>query len=248
MLSLCITMKPFLLIQSRPEDETSENEYEAFLQYSGLTSSQLERFRLEKSPLPPIDLERYSGIIIGGGPFNASDIHKSDLQLRVEKDMHELLDIVMKKDFPLLGACYGVGTIVPHQGGVVSKKLSEEVGPVEIIITQNDPLLENLPDHFTAFVGHKEGCEVLPLNATLLAKSATCPVQMFKIKHNIYATQFHPELDGQGLETRIKIYKNHGYFPPEAANKLIKKGYSAVVTEPGKILKNFVRIYQQPKP
>lgn len=236
-------MKPFLLIQSRPEDETSHNEYEAFLHYGGLEKSQLERFRVESEPLPKIELEKYSGIIIGGGPFNASDENKSDLQVRVEADMHRLLDNVIEKDFPLLGACYGVGTLVPHQHGKVSRKFGEDVGPIEITLVGEDPILAGLPKTFEAFVGHKEACEVLPASATLLASSKTCPVQMFRIKNNIYATQFHPELDGHGLETRIQIYKHHGYFPPEEAEKLIEIGHSAEVTEPMKILQNFVEKY-----
>ena len=236
-------MKPFLLIQTRPEDETSDNEYQAFLKYGGLQKSQLERFRVESEPLPKIDLEKYSGIIIGGGPFNASDDNKSEQQVRVEKDMHDLLDDVVAKDFPLLGACYGVGTLVPHQHGKVSRKYGEDVGPVEITIIKDDPLLTGLPEKFEAFVGHKEACEILPTSATLLASSKACPVQMFRIKNNIYATQFHPELDGHGLETRIQIYKHHGYFPPEAADELIARGHSAIVTEPMKILQNFIKLY-----
>lgn len=238
-------MKPFLLIQSRPEDETSDNEYEAFLQYGKLEKHELERLRVEQSPLPEIDLEKYSGIIIGGGPFNASDDNKSDLQKRVETDMHRLLDEVIEQDFPLLGACYGVGTIVPHQGGVVSRQYGEDVGPVEITVVKDDPLLAGMPEKFEAFVGHKEACEVLPQSATLLASSKTCPVQMFRIGKNVYATQFHPELDGHGLETRIVIYKHHGYFPPETADELIARGHSATVTEPMKILQNFVQRYKK---
>lgn len=236
-------MKPFLLIQTRPEDETSDNEYEAFLEYSELQTSKLKRVRVEQAPLPDINLDGYSGIIIGGGPFNASDETKSELQVRVEADMHKLLDDVIERDFPLLGACYGVGTLVPHQNGLVSRKYGEDVGPVEIAIIKDDPLLAGLPKKFEAFVGHKEACEILPESATLLASSQTCPVQIFRIKQNIYATQFHPELDSHGLETRIRIYKHHGYFPPDEADALIKMGHAANVTEPVKILKNFITRY-----
>ena len=51
---------------------------------------------------------------------------------------------------------------------------------------------------FDAFVGHKEACRVLPADAVLLASSPTCPVQMFRVRENLYATQFHPELDVAG--------------------------------------------------
>ena len=67
---------------------------------------------------------------------------------------------------------------------------------------------------FDAYVGHKEACRVLRRTATLLAGSATCPVQMFRVKQNLYATQFHPELDRPGIITRVHVYQDAGYFPP----------------------------------
>ena len=239
-------MNPFLLIQSRPEDETSDVEYQAFLKYSGLKKSQLKRWRIESDKLPEIDLDDWSGIIVGGGPFNSSDVEskKSPIQKRVEKEMSSLLDKIMDADFPFLGACYGIGLLGTHQRGVINSAYSEPVGPVEIRIEKDDPLLEGIPKKFIAFAGHKEACEVLPKTATLLASSSNCPVHMFKIKNNIYATQFHPELDSDGLETRIRIYKHHGYFKPEEMDELIKLGHSVKVTEPMKILKKFINLYK----
>ena len=53
---------------------------------------------------------------------------------------------------------------------------------------------------------------MLPPSAVLLASSPTCPVQMFRVGANVYATQFHPELDVDGITTRIHAYADHGYF------------------------------------
>ena len=52
-------MKPFLLLQSRPEDEASDNEYAGFLNAANLAPSQLERIRVEATPLPEIDLSNF---------------------------------------------------------------------------------------------------------------------------------------------------------------------------------------------
>lgn len=243
-------MKPFLLLQTRPEDEVSDNEYEAFCHFGGLTIKQLERRRVESRPLGSIDLHLYSGILIGGGPYNASDAEnkKSETQKRVEKEMSGLLDIVIAQDFPLFGACYGIGLVVPHQGGIVSRKYGEEVQAKKIRLTEaaaSDPILRKVKSPFRTLLGHKEACEVLPPNAVLLASSSTCPVQMFRIKQNIYVTQFHPELDGTGLEVRIRAYAHHGYFAPEDADKLIAMGHRQPITEPEKILRNFVKHYQK---
>jgi GMP synthase (glutamine-hydrolysing) len=84
---------------------------------------------------------------------------------------------------------------------------------------------------------------VLPPTATLLAGSATCPVQMFRVKQNLYATQFHPELDVADIVTRIRIYQHHGYYPPETMHEIIDRVSRATVTWPPRILANFVARY-----
>lgn len=245
-------MKPFLLLASRPEDGAADLEYQAYLRYCGLAPEQLIRVRMESGPLPELDLADYSGVIVGGSPFTSSDPldSKSPTQLRVERELSGLLDRIVEADFPFLGACYGVGTLGIHQGGVIDRTYGEAVGGIEIKLTAEglrDPLLEGLPEVFTAFTGHKEAVTVLPPNAVLLASSATCPVHMFRIKRNLYATQFHPELDVEGLVNRVEVYKHSGYFPPETADDLKAAARKVRVTEPMRLLRNFARIYAQPR-
>jgi GMP synthase (glutamine-hydrolysing) len=241
-------VRPFLLLSSRAEDVAAEGEYEAFQRFTGLSGRELHRIRMEAAPLPELDLDAYSGLLLGGGPFNSSDppAVKSAVQHRVEQDMHRLLDRVVERDFPFFGACYGVGTLGVHQGGVVDRTHAEPIGAVRIQLTpegRDDPVLEGMPEEFDAFVGHKEACSVLPSSGVLLATSAACPVQMFRVKRNVYATQFHPELDVPGLLTRVHVYQNYGYFPPEELDDLVARLEPAVVTEPGRMLANFVARY-----
>lgn len=241
-------MKPFLLLASRAEDGAAEEEYESYLSFGGLSAAQLHRVRMEAAPLPEIDLDRYSGIIVGGSPFNSSDPEesKSPLQLRVEKELGVLLDTVVARDFPFLGACYGVGTLGRHQGAVVDRRFGEAIAAVPVSLTaegRRDPLLAGLPDTFAAFVGHKEAVAKLPAHAVNLAGSPGCPVQMFRVRTNLYATQFHPELDVDGLLTRISVYRNAGYFPPEEADAVMDSIRFAEVTAPPLILRNFTARY-----
>lgn len=241
-------MKPFLLLASRAEDAAAEDEYQAYLRYGRLDPEQLKRIRMEAGPLPALDLSDYSGIIVGGSPFTSSDPpeHKSPVQHRVEAELARLLDRVVEEDFPFLGACYGVGTLGLHQGAVIDRTYGEGLGGATISLTPEglvDPLLQGLPESFIAFTGHKEACTVLPPPAVLLATSPACPVQMFRIKENLYATQFHPELDVGGLVTRIDIYRHAGYFPPESAEELMENARQFTVTEPMTILRNFVKLY-----
>jgi len=241
-------VKPFLLLQSRPEDEAAENEYEGFLRAAGLEPAHLDRIRMEAAPIPPFDLDAYSGVIIGGSPFNSGDPEesKSAVQRRVEAELQPVLDEIVERDFPFLGACYGIGTLGVHQGGLIDRTYGEPVGAVPVTVTDDgarDPLLAGLPPTFDAFVGHKEACTVLPPSATLLATTPGCPVQMFRVKTNLYATQFHPELDHDGIITRIRVYQHAGYFPPEEIDDLIARVVLADVTESTKVLRNFVARY-----
>ena len=241
-------MRPFLLLSSRAEDEAADDEFEAFLRVTGLPVAGLRRVRMEAAPLPALDLDDYSGIFVGGGPFNSSDapLEKSAVQHRVERELGLLLDEVVARDFPFFGACYGVGTLGVHQGGVIDGTYAEPISAVRVRLTEDgaaDPVLAGMAEEFDAFVGHKEACSVLPPDAVLLASSATCPVQMFRVKNNLYATQFHPELDLPGLLTRVRIYQHAGYFPPAELDDVVARLAPAVVTEPGRMLANFVVRY-----
>lgn len=242
-------MKPFLLLQHRYLDVASDNEFEAVMKYGELNPEQLVRIRMEQQSISDLNPAEYSGIITGGGPANVSDSEeeKKPEQRRFESELTKLYHQVFEADLPYLGMCYGMGSVTRYLDGQVSKeKYSEPVGVVDIELAhgENDPLLEGVPTTFKALAGHKESCQVLPENASLLASSQTCPVQMIRCKQNIYATQFHPELDVEGIILRIRAYKNHGYFKPEEANDLIDSLNREEIIYPQKVLKNFVDRYR----
>lgn len=241
-------MRPFLLLATRGEDDVADEEYTAMVRFGGLRPDQLRRVRLEAGPMPSIDLADYSGILVGGSPFNTSDPveEKSPTQLRVEAELTALLDDVVAQDFPFFGACYGVGTLGVHQGGVVDRTYGEPVGPVPVTLTDDgrgDPLFAGMPPVFDAFVGHKEAVLTLPPDAVLLATSPSCPVQAFRLQENLYATQFHPELDVPGIVARIEAYRDAGYFRPEEIDEVIDRARRSVVEHPPRMLRNFVRRY-----
>ena len=241
-------MEPFLLLSIRADDPVADNEYESFLNLAGLAEGKLRRIRLDQRPLGHVDLRDWSGIWVGGGPFNYTDPEdkKSPVQRRVEADLSRLLDAVVGVDFPFLGACYGVGALGTHVGAVVDRRYHEDVGTVRVTLTaagRSDPLLRDLPAEFDAFTGHKEAVSELPGHAVVLASSAACPVQAFRVGSNVYATQFHPELDAAGMSTRVDAYKNAGYFPPTEADEIKALAWRSQVSHPPAILRSFVRRY-----
>lgn len=247
-MSLRMPTAPFLLLSIRAEDDAADDEYRSVARFGGLDGDSLRRIRLTHQPLGRVDLAEWSGIILGGGPYNVSDPpdQKSDTQLRAEDELLDLVGRVVDADFPFLGCCYGVGTLGSVIGATIDRNHSEPVGAVSVTLTPNghaDPLFAGLPDTFDAYGGHKEAAAVLPSTATHLASSPDCPVQAFRVGANVYATQFHPELDFDSLCTRIDVYQNYGYFPPEAAEELKAAARRHDAQHAPTILRQFVARY-----
>jgi GMP synthase (glutamine-hydrolysing) len=241
-------MRPFLFLGTRAEAAVADSEYDAVLRFSGLAERDVRRVRLERDPLGDVVLDDWSGIVLGGGPFNVTDPQhlKSAAQLRAERELRELALRVVTDDFPFLGACYGIGTLGSLAGGLVDRTYAEPIGAVSIALTsagRDDALFGVLPDTFDAFVGHKEAVSRLPHGAVLLASSAACPVQGFRLGHHVYATQFHPELDVDALVQRIDVYRHHGYFDPVEVEEVQRRARTGVVTDPPRLLARFVERY-----
>jgi GMP synthase (glutamine-hydrolysing) len=239
---------PFLLLSIRAEDAAADDEYGAMMRFAGLDETGLQRIRLTHRPLGSINLDDWSGIILGGGPYNVSDApgSKTATQQRVESELLALIARIVDRDFPFLGCCYGVGTLGAVIGATIDRTYPEPVGAVTIALTpegRDDPLFTGLPDVFDAYGGHKEAATALPSHVVRLALSAECPVQAFRVGNNVYATQFHPELDLDGVCIRIDVYKNFGYFAPESADLLKESARQRNIEHPPTILHRFIERY-----
>lgn len=245
--------KPILIIQLRPEDDTSDSEYQAFLKYGELSETQAQRLRIEQTGIPEnLLISDYSAIIVGGSPFDIStpNEQKPAIQHKIEADFKRLLTQVIKHDFPFLGACSGNGLLGSYLGTTISQRYREPVSCVTLELTEQgkqDPLLKGFPDKIEVMLGHKEACDTVPQGAVLLMRGTRCPVQMFRVANNIYATQFHPEGDSDGFILRIEAYKHHGYFNPQEAQQLTQALSEVTTPYAQQILKRFVQRYYNAK-
>lgn len=241
------SIKPVLVLQLRPEDVISNSEYACILKYGQLQAADTCRLRIEKKGIPgDLDLDDYAAIIVGGSPFDIStpDNQKSAIQKNIEADFNRLLDQVVARDFPFLGACSGNGLLGNFLGTRISTKYGEAVSCVTLDITeagQQDPLLAGFPAQIDVLLGHKEACDTGPEGATLLMTGADCPVQMFRVGENVYATQFHPEADPEEFSLRIDTYRNHGYFKPQEADALKQAVRGKATPCAQEILRRFVK-------
>ncbi|WP_460818150.1 glutamine amidotransferase [Nocardioides korecus] len=241
-------MLPFLLLSIRAEPEAAEDEYASFLRFTGLDPHELPRRVLCEERLGRVDLDSFSGVLLGGGPWNASDPEdsKSRAQVEAEADLAVLLDEVVERDLPFLGACYGIGVLGTHQRGVVDRSFPEPVGPLSVALTPEgraDPVFSGVPREFAAYGGHKESLLELPSGAVRLATSPACPTQAFRVGRHVYATQFHPELDLAGVCTRIEVYQHAGYFDPAEAETLKERSRAVPVEHPMTVLSRFVELH-----
>ena len=179
--------RPFLLVQTRPEDDAAAAEVEAVQRLGGYPEGRLRVLRLDRVVQRPdvathgldweAELADVAAVILPGSPFTGSDPEetKSPVQRAVEAELGRMLDVVRRRDLPFLGCCYGVGTLGRHAGGVVDNAYGESAAPVEVTLTDEgaaDPLLAGVPRTFAAYVGHKEAMSALPPGAVLLAEGA----------------------------------------------------------------------------
>jgi GMP synthase (glutamine-hydrolysing) len=244
-------MSRFLVLQLRPEEEAADEEFGALVARGGLAGDEVHRLRLDKAPLPSLNLDDYAGIIVGGGPGCISDPPdtKTPIETRIEADILALMPDVLARDMPFLGCCYGMGILGHTLGAPVGKgRYGEPIGGVDCTVTEDgarDPLLADLPSGFRALVGHKEAVEALPDDAVHLVASGPCPFQMIRAGRNVYATQFHPEAQGENFAQRIAIYRDRGYFDPADADALTEACLAETIAVPERILSGFVARYRK---
>lgn len=235
----------FLMLTTRIYEAVAQSERKALLKYTGLRKDELINMRLEREAFPHIDLDKWDGIIMCGSHFDVSarPEDKSPLQLSIEKNMSALLEEAMERDFPILGVCYGLGLTTTMLGGVVGSQISEQINAPELTLTQegrHDPILKGIPDIFHAYVGHHESVLETPPQMVRLVTGLIAPMQMARVGKNIYLTQFHPELDYEGISVRIEVFADFGYYP-KAERTLVEERVKGVDVSPAHlILSNFV--------
>lgn len=140
------------------------------------------------------DPAKARGIVVLGGEMGVHDTDDHPYLTRVLSFLRQAL----QAGTPLLGICLG-GQLLSHAAGgeVISRSSYGEHGVCQVDLTREgelDPLFSGVPDPFLTFQLHNDSFTVPP-GATLLASSATCPAQAFRLGEAAYGVQFHPEVD-----------------------------------------------------
>ncbi len=115
---------------------------------------------------------------------------------------------------PTFASCWGFQAFAKALGGdVVTDLKRAEVGTHEFHLSQAgmaDPVFGPLGAQFLGQCGHQDIVESLPGDAVLLASSRRVQNQAFTFEGKpIYGTQFHPELERDGILRRLVAYPEY---------------------------------------
>lgn len=190
----------------------------SFQRALGIRETRIAAHDLLAARPSPAQLDSCDAVLIGGsgdhsvvrgGPWLAG-------ALGTMEALHE-------RAKPTFASCWGFQALARALGGrVVTDRARAEVGVVSLALTEDgrrDPVFGPLGTPFPAIIGHEDIVTDLPPGAARLASSATTPNEAFVFSGRpIYATQFHPELDREGLILRIAAYPP--YLPLTGARSL----------------------------
>lgn len=233
-----------LYVCVRPELGAADAEHASFRRALGVDV--VDRLDLLTEPLDPARLARYSGVVVGGSPFNVSDAEKSAVQLRVEADLEHIARRAIEGRIAVFFTCFSIGVVTRMLGGEVTTDTPERASATVIETTEAgaaDPVFGPSSPALTVFTAHKESAAALPQGAVLLATNDTCPVQAYRVGTHLYTAQFHPEPTPRDFADRMTFYRTTGYFDPDEFDEVQGQVLAASVTEGAALLRRFAQTF-----
>ncbi|MEC5318181.1 glutamine amidotransferase [Brenneria populi subsp. brevivirga] len=140
-------------------------------------------------PLPPF--EPLSAVIISGSWSMVTD------RLAWSEYTAGWLREAFHADVPMLGVCYGHQLLSHALGGTVGDNPNgAEMGLQTITLNsgaENVGWLSRHPEHFQAYLSHRQSVLVPPAGAQVLAGSQADRCQIIRYSDRVLSVQFHPE-------------------------------------------------------
>lgn len=204
-------MKPRVLLVSlrEPDDPMVGHEVQCFVERASLHERELDVHSMASGRPDRGRLARYDAVFFGGsGAYSVLD------DVPWIRDGLATLQDVLEARIPAWASCFGFQGLALALGGtVINDESLAEMGAVRLRLTAEglaDPVLSVLPAEFWAQEGHHDHVMELPAGVTLLAVGESVLHQAFKVDGApFYASQFHPELTGQGAGHRLHHYRAH---------------------------------------
>lgn len=133
----------------------------------------------------PFGDESIKGVILSGSPFSVNDDHA------FKTDLSEI-----RRNYPVLGICYGAQWIAQASGGKVGKSASCEYGRVRLQVKDAaDLLLGNLPQQSQVWMSHGDTILQIPEDFLVIASTEEVKIAAYKVRNEqTWGVQFHPEV------------------------------------------------------
>lgn len=178
----------------------------------------------------PTDIfkDKPDGIIISGGQFS---VHDENSPIYAPE--------ILSTAVPVLGICFGQQAIAYHLGGQVVSARDREYGETEIVLENESPLFSGVKNKFQAWMSHGDIVEKPPHGFKITARSQNGFIAAME-KKNIFAVQFHPEVDHTEfgriiLDNFLKICNAQRIWNPE-------KEYECVMEETREMVRGKIGI------
>ena len=146
-----------------------------------------------REPDVQLDLERYNGLVVLGGPMNVDQAAAYPHLLTEIAAIREAL----KHDVPVLGICLGAQLLAAALGATVRPNRVPEIGWYRLQPAPEagtDRLFRHFDNGQHVFQWHAYTFD-LPPGAVHLASTDSCEHQAFRYGSRAYGLQFHLEAD-----------------------------------------------------
>jgi GMP synthase-like glutamine amidotransferase len=188
------------------------------------------------------DLRAYDAVIFAGGEHRP-DAFEAPIFQREKKQVLAAIEAGV----PILGICLGHQLMAYWLGGEV-RRGRWELGWLPVTVNaagQADLLLSGLAPSFHAFLWHGDQITKLPKGAVLLASSAKCRVQAYRLLDKpVWGVQFNPQYDpaiAEGVIRNAPWLTKYGYNIDE----MVETGYREYNDVAGAVFGSFLSAVQK---
>ncbi len=137
-----------------------------------------------------------AGIVLSGGPDSV-----------YEDDAPTLSPLILARQVPVLGICYGMQLLVHALGGRVTPGTVREYGHAELRHTESTVLFQDVVLPTPVWMSHGDRVEELPPDVKAIGASPGSPcAAVMALERPLFGLQFHPEV--QHTAAGMQILRN----------------------------------------
>ena len=173
-----------------------------------------------REPAVQLDLERYNGLVVLGGPMN---VDQTDAYPHLITEI-AAIRAALKLEVPVLGICLGAQLLAAALGATVRPNRVREIGwyrlrPAEA--AGNDRLFRHFDGGQHVFQWHAYTFD-LPPGAVHLASTESCEHQAFRYGSRAYGLQFHLEADEALIRRWLSVPAYREEAGGEGAERILR--------------------------